>query len=68
MYSNETVFMIEIITHSVIILLIKIYLKKKKYDYRSFAFDIEKRSVQVINLHKKADREQIQQLFDGYQI
>ena len=67
-YSNETLFMIEIITYSLIILLIKIYLKKKKYDYRSFAFDIEKRSVQLVNVHKKAERSQIQQLFEGYQI
>lgn len=49
--------MIEVIVYSVVILMIKVYLKKRKYDFKSFSFEIEKRSVQLTNLSKQATRE-----------
>lgn len=49
---SNLIMMIEIIVYAVVIIIIKVHLKTKKYKYRAFNYAIEKRSVQLINLPK----------------
>ena len=67
-YHHDDIFMYEVLTYSLAILGIKVYLKKKKYYYRSFETDINKRALQLINLHKKASKKDIQDLFIDFNI
>ena len=65
---SNFMFMIEILVYWVIILLIKVYLRKKKYEYQEKHITMERRALQLTNLSKKATTNDIQNLFSNYEI
>ena len=65
---NDLVFMVELIIISILILVMKGFLKKKKYEYWRKHESVEKRSVQLINVHKEATEEDVKELFSQFHI
>ena len=49
--------MIELILYSLILLMIKTFLMKKKFDYQKKHLTIEKKSLELANLHKESTEE-----------